>query len=54
VLFGVSAEGGFTGEMPQLHPLLLLPSALIFAGSLLLSVPFKRRARDNATPSGKK
>ena len=53
-LFGASAEGDFTGEMPRLHPLLLLPSALSFAGSLLLSVYFKRRTRDNATPSGRK
>ncbi len=54
VLFGASVEGDFTGEMPRLHPLLLLTSALIFAGSLLLSMYLKRRARGDTTSSREK
>lgn len=54
VLFGASIEGGFTGELPRLHPLLLLTSALIFAGSILLSMYLKRRARGNTTPPARK
>lgn len=54
VLFGASIEGGFTGEMPRLHPLLLLTSALIFAGSILLSMHLKRRARGDTTLPARK
>jgi len=54
VLFGASVEGDFTGEMPRLHPLLLLTSALIFAGSLVLSMYLKRRARGDTTSSREK
>lgn len=49
VLFGASIEGDFTGEMPGLNPRILLASALIFAGSLLLSICLKRRGRRNTT-----
>lgn len=50
VLFGASIEEDFTGEMPGLDPRILLASALIFAGSLLLSMYLKRRDRGNTTP----
>lgn len=53
VLFGASIEGDFAGEMPGLDPRILLASAVIFGGSLLLSAYLKRRDRSRTSTSGK-
>ncbi len=47
VLFGASMQGSFTDGTPDLNPWIFLASALIAAGSLLLSHHLKRLDRDS-------
>jgi uncharacterized membrane protein YdjX (TVP38/TMEM64 family) len=52
ILAGASIEGEFTGELPDLDPLLFSVAAILFVGSLVIAWYVRRRQRQAESVSG--